>query len=339
MLCRSGQAQLRSDNFLFVIAPHSVNSPYCRLEVEHALRLGKRIIPLLHVESIDRDTWQARNPNGTESDWQVYQEKGLHSSFPNMHPFISKINWVYFREGIDDFQSSLQGLLDIFERQQDYVHEHTTILAQTLAWQRHQKQSQYLLVGQSRQQAERWLARKFDSLDQAPCQPTELQCEFICESIKNANGLMTDVFLSYSEKDRVLMDRLRQALMREGLTTWINRTDIQVGGDFETSINKGIEEASRMVYLISPDSLASKYCQQELDYARQLNKQIIPLLMRPVDLDLVSDDLRAIQFINFVNKDDEDGSAYRKDVAKLVKLLQEDSDYYQIGRASCRERV
>ncbi|MEL6331917.1 MAG: TIR domain-containing protein [Cyanobacteria bacterium J06626_26] len=318
----------RSKNFLFVIAPHSVNSPYCRLEVEHALRLGKRIIPLLHVENIDRDTWQARNPNGTDSDWQDYQEKGLHSSFPNMHPIISKINWVYFREGIDDFQASLQGLLDIFERQQDYVHEHTTILAKALAWQRHQKQSQYLLVGQSRQQAERWLVQKFDSLDQAPCQPTELQCEFICESIKNANGLMTDVFLSYSEKDRILMDRLRQALMREGLTTWINRTDIQVGGDFEASINKGIEEASRMVYLISPDSLASKYCQQELDYARQLNKQIIPLLMRPVDLDQVSDDLRAIQFINFVNKDDVDGSAYRKDVAKLVKLLQEDSDYY-----------
>ena len=318
----------RSKNFLFIIAPHSVNSPYCRLEVEHALRLGKRIIPLLHVESIDRDTWQTRNPKGTDTDWQNYQANGLHSSFPNMHPVLSKINWVYFREGIDDFQTSLQGLLDIFERQQDYVHEHTTILAKALAWQRHQKQAQYLLVGQSRQQAESWLARKFTTLDQAPCQPTELHCEFICESIKNANGLMTDVFLSYSEKDRALMDRLRQALMREGLTTWINRTDIQVGGDFAAAINQGIEEASRMVYLMSPDSLASKYCRQELDYARQLNKQIIPLKMRPLDLDQVPDDLRSLQFINFVNGDDEDGSAYRKDIAKLVKLLQEDSDYY-----------
>lgn len=319
----------RSKNFLFVIAPHSVNSPYCRLEVEHALRLGKRIIPLLHVENIDRDTWQARNPQGSDTEWQEYQEKGLHSSFPNMHPIISKINWVYFREGVDDFKTSFQGLLDIFERQQDYVHEHTTILTQALTWQRHQKQSQYLLVGQNWQQAERWLARKFDSLDQAPCQPTELQCEFICESIKNANGLMTDAFLSYSEKDRALMDRLRQALMREGLTTWINRTDIQFGGDFAAAINKGIEEASRMVYLISPDSLASEYCQKELDYARQLNKQIIPLLMRPIDsLNQIPDDLRAIQFIDFVNDNDTDGSAYWKDVDKLVKRLREDSDYY-----------
>ncbi|MEM7794987.1 MAG: TIR domain-containing protein [Cyanobacteria bacterium P01_C01_bin.118] len=318
----------RSKNFLFVISPHSVNSPYCRLEIEHALRLRKRIIPLLHVESINRDTWQARNPQGTDAEWQEYQDKGLHATFPNMHPIISKINWVYFREGVDDFQASLQGLLKIFERHQDYVHEHTVLLSKALAWQRLQRQSQYLLVGESRQRAKRWLKRKFDNLDQAPCQPTELQCEFICNSIKNAKGLMTDVFLSYSEKDRALMDRLRQALMREGITTWINRTDIKVGLEFGAAINKGIEEASRMVYLISPDSIASKYCQQELDYARQLNKQIIPLMMRPVDLDDVSDDLRSIQFINFVNEDDEDGSAYRRDIDKLVNQLQEDHDYH-----------
>ncbi|MEM9805034.1 MAG: TIR domain-containing protein [Cyanobacteria bacterium P01_D01_bin.56] len=317
----------RSQNFLFIIAPHSVNSPYCRLEIEHALRLGKRIIPLLHTETIDRETWQARNPYGTEADWQAYQAKGLHSSFSNMHPIISKINWVYFREGIDDFQTSLKGLLEIFERQRDYVHRHTILLSQALAWQRHQRQAQYLLVGQNRIQAEQWLKQKF-TVEQAPCQPTALQCEFICESIKNANGLMTDVFLSYSEKDREILDQVRQSLMREGFTTWINRTDIRASGDFQASINKGIEEASRMVYLVSPDSLDSKYCQQELDYARKLNKQIIPLLMRDTDLNQMADDLRAIQFIDFSNNAEGDTVAYQKDLAKLVKLLQEDTDYY-----------
>ncbi|MBT9313525.1 TIR domain-containing protein [Leptothoe kymatousa] len=317
----------RSKNFLFVIAPHSVNSAYCRLEIEHALRLGKRIIPLLHVEAIDKDIWQQRNPQGTDADWKDYQANGLHSSFPNMHPIISKINWVYFREGVDDFQTSFQGLLTIFERQQDYVEQHTALLSQALVWQRHQRQVQYLLVGQNRIRAEQWLKQKFTE-EQAPCQPTELQCEFICESIKNGNGLMTDVFLSYSEKDRALMDQVRSSLMREGFTTWINRTDIRVSGDFQAAINKGIEEASRMVYLISPDSLASKFCQQELEYARQLNKQIIPLKMRPVDLDTMADDLRSLQFIDFSNNAEGDNVAYQKDVDKLVKLLQEDSDYF-----------
>ncbi|MEM7064460.1 MAG: TIR domain-containing protein [Cyanobacteria bacterium P01_B01_bin.77] len=314
----------RSKNFLFIISPHSVNSPYCRLEVECALRLKKRIITLLHVESIDRNTWQIRYPNGTDADWHQFQAQGLHSCYPNMHPSIGKINWVEFREGIDDFQASLQGLLTIFERQQDYVHQHTALFCKALAWQRHQKRSQYLLVGQERQQAEVWLQQKFTQ-QQAPCWPTDLHCEFICESIKNAYGLMTDVFISYSENDRDLMEQLRRALMQSGFTTWINRADIRGGGDFRTAINRGIEEATYVIYLISPDALDSEYCQQEIAYAQQLNKQIFPLLMRSVNLDQVPDKLRAIQFINFV--DDSDGD-YRQDVAKLVRLLQEDSDYY-----------
>jgi hypothetical protein len=39
----------KADNFLFIIAPHSINSPYCGKEIELAIRRNKRIIPLLHV--------------------------------------------------------------------------------------------------------------------------------------------------------------------------------------------------------------------------------------------------------------------------------------------------
>lgn len=43
----------RAHNFLFIIAPHSVNSPYCLKEIELALKCYKRIIPLLHIEQIN----------------------------------------------------------------------------------------------------------------------------------------------------------------------------------------------------------------------------------------------------------------------------------------------
>ena len=76
----------RSDNFVFIISPHSVNSPYCLKEIKLALERQKRIIPLLHVERIGHGTWQERNPNGTEADWQDYQTKGLHDHFPE-HAF------------------------------------------------------------------------------------------------------------------------------------------------------------------------------------------------------------------------------------------------------------
>ncbi|MGV2389528.1 MAG UNVERIFIED_CONTAM: toll/interleukin-1 receptor domain-containing protein [Microcystis novacekii LVE1205-3] len=60
----------RTHNFIFIISPHSVNSPYCLKEINLAIKYNKRIIPLLHVEQISQETWQARNPEKTESDWQ-----------------------------------------------------------------------------------------------------------------------------------------------------------------------------------------------------------------------------------------------------------------------------
>lgn len=315
----------KSDNFLFIIAPHSVNSPYCRKEIELALRRNKRIIPLLHVEQISFETWQQRNPNREPSEWESYKTAGLHSSFPNMHPAIGKINWVYFREGIDDFEQSLAGLLEIFDRHKDYVHQHTVLLARALEWEQRQKQSSYLLVGDDRKAAEAWLKFRFD--EQPPCIPTDLHCEFICESTKNANNLMTHIFLSYSEQDRAVMQKISRNLMREGYTLWTNKTDIKTGTDFAEMINRGIEEADNLVFLMSPDSLQSTYCQQELEHARKYNKRIIPLLVVPVPLEEIPPEIRAIQFIDMT--DHEDQGEYLADISKLVRVLREEAVYYE----------
>ncbi len=40
----------RSDNFIFIISPHAINSLYCLKEIELALKHNNRIFPLMHVE-------------------------------------------------------------------------------------------------------------------------------------------------------------------------------------------------------------------------------------------------------------------------------------------------
>ena len=315
----------KAHNFLFIIAPHSINSPYCGKEIELALKRNKRIIPLLHVEQISRETWQQRYPNGTDEEWETYQAKGLHSSFPNMHPAIGKINWVYFREGIDDFEQSLTGLLELFERHQNYVAEHTQFLAKALAWERQQKQSRYLLTGDERQQAEFWLKVRFKD-EQPPCLPTDLHCEFITESIKNANNLMTDVFLSHAEEDRAVMEKIRNSLRRESITVWTNKTDIQTGEAFEEAINRGIEQADNLIFLLSPESLQSYYCQKELEYALSLNKRIIPILVRETPAEQVPLALQQLHYIDLTyNVKEED---YLLDESQLLNILRQDAAYY-----------
>ncbi|MEW6498935.1 MAG: toll/interleukin-1 receptor domain-containing protein, partial [Cyanobacteriota bacterium] len=316
----------KSDNFLFIIAPHSINSPYCGLEIELALRRKKRIIPLLHVEQITQETWQQRNPGRPLSEWEDYKAKGKHSSYPNMHPVISKINWVYMREGIDDFEKSFAGLLEIFERDRDYVHQHTYLLAKALKWEQNQKQSRYLLVGDERLKAEAWLKFRFTD-QQPPCEPTDLHCEFICESIKNAENLMTQVFLSYADEDRAFMHKVARTLMREGMTVWTNRTDIKSGAEYGEVIDRGIEQADNIVYIMSPASLKSAYCEKELTYARSLNKRIIPIKLEEVDPEQIFSELRTIQFIECPQ--DQEESQYQADIAKLIQILREDATYYE----------
>jgi len=316
----------RADNFIFIIAPHSVNSPYCLKEIELALHYRKRIIPLLHVEQISHQTWQTRHPEAPDADWQTYQAKGLHSSFPNMHPEIGKINWIYFREDSDEFETSLEGLIATFQHQVTYVNQHTVLLNQALEWERQQKQTRYLLTGENRKAGESWLNTRFKN-EQPPCTPTDLHCEFITESIKNANNLMTQVFLAHAEADIVVMETVRNSLRREGFTVWTSQSDIQTGEAFEDAIRRGIEQADNLVYLLSPDSQTSHYCRQELDYGLQLNKRIIPILVRPTAPEDIPPALRALQYIDLTDNVGE--TDYVLDESQLLKILQQDAAYHE----------
>ncbi|MEO0350098.1 MAG: TIR domain-containing protein [Cyanobacteria bacterium P01_A01_bin.15] len=314
----------KADNVLFIISPHSVNSPYCDLEVERALKRGKRIIPLLHVEQISRATWQERTPDGTDEQWAAYQAAGKHSSYANMHPAIGKINWVYLREGIDDFEAGLQGLLDIFARQQGYVRQHTELLAAALSWEQNQKRTQYLLTGQARQQAEDWLQVRFPK-GQLPCVPTDLHCEYITESIKNAHNLMAQVFLAHAEADTSVVQQIRRALQREGITVWTSATDIRTGEDFQQAINRGIEQADNLVYLLSPAAIASAFCQQELDYALSMHKRIIPVLVGETDAATMPEALQRLQYIEWLAAETAENASRNR---PLLKALKDDAAYF-----------
>ncbi|MEB3209971.1 MAG: TIR domain-containing protein, partial [Leptolyngbyaceae bacterium] len=317
-----------SHNFLFIISPHSIHSAYCSKELKYALSRNKRIIPLLHVEQIDYATWKHRNPSGTDKDWKMYQEKGLHSSLEKMPSILRKINWVYFRDGQDDADRSLEGLVDIFERHKDYVHQHTHFLVKALDWEQHQKRSPLLLIGEERQQAEAWLSHRFRN-EQSPCYPTDLHCEFITESTKNANNLMTQVFLAAADADYQVREKIRRSLMRENFTVWTNRTDVQKGVDVKAATRHGIEASDSVVLLLSPNALASPVCRQEIDDALRLHKRIIPLLIKQLNSQALSSMPSSLANLQFINMTQHENLAdYRKEAAALVRALRQDAPYY-----------
>ncbi len=288
----------KANNFIFIITPHSVNSAYCLEEVLTAIKHNKRIIPLLHIQS----------------------------PLEKMHPIIRQLNWIYFLEGINDFEEAFNKLIYTIERHADYVAQHTHFLVKALEWVRHQKQNSYLLIGKERVQAESWLKVEFKH-EQPPCEPTNLHCEFICESTKNANNLMAQVFISYAEADKEMKEKVGKTLMRHGFTIWTPEVDIKTGIDFQDAINQGIEEADNIVYLLSPNSLCSQYCQQELDYAFALDKRIITLLIEDTDIAQAPRKIQGLQFIGFVEHENEE--KYCKNADKLLNELKQDAHYYE----------
>ncbi|HEY9636569.1 MAG TPA: TIR domain-containing protein, partial [Coleofasciculaceae cyanobacterium] len=210
--------------------------------------------------------------------------------------------------------------------QADYIKQHTQFLVKALEWERHQKQNSYLLTGCKRVQAESWLKVRFIN-EQSSCEPSDLHCEFICESTKNANNLMTQVFISYAEADKGIREKVGKTLMRHGFTVWGHEVDIKTGIDFQEAIKQGIEEADNIVYLLSPDSLRSQYCQQEIDYALVFKKRIIVLLIEDTELAQAAPYLQVLQYIEFTGHEDEQG--YRKSADKLLNELKQDVHYYE----------
>lgn len=90
---------------------------------------------------------------------------------------------------------------------------------------------------------------------------------------------MADIFLSYSRNDKVFVKDLNQYLIRYNKQTWIDLEQIKPATpDWWTEIKTGIMQANKFLIIVSSSSMTSDYCQLELDYARQLNKQIIVVI-------------------------------------------------------------
>ncbi|MEP7284182.1 MAG: TIR domain-containing protein [Chloroflexota bacterium] len=98
---------------------------------------------------------------------------------------------------------------------------------------------------------------------------------------------MTDspqsIFISYSRRDKVFVRRLFDALETAQRSIWVDWEGIPYSAEWWKEICEGIEKSDTFIFVVTPDSLGSKVCNDELAYARQMNKQIVPVIRRPID--------------------------------------------------------
>ncbi|KAM3092149.1 toll/interleukin-1 receptor domain-containing protein [Phormidesmis sp. 146-12] len=91
---------------------------------------------------------------------------------------------------------------------------------------------------------------------------------------------MADVFISYSRKDKDFVRALHAALVQQNRETWVDWEDIPLTADWWQEIQSGIEAADTFVFVVSPDSIASKVCREEIDHAVKCHKRLVPIVHR-----------------------------------------------------------
>ena len=94
---------------------------------------------------------------------------------------------------------------------------------------------------------------------------------------------MTDVFISYSRRDKIYVRRLFDALESQGHDSWVDWESIPYSAEWWREIQTGIEAADTLIFVITPASLGSRICNDEFAYALKLNKRIIPVIRRDID--------------------------------------------------------
>src|SRR5438270_9090182 len=91
------------------------------------------------------------------------------------------------------------------------------------------------------------------------------------------------VFLSYSRKDIAFVDQLDAALQARGFQPLIDRTEIYAFEEWWKRIEGLIARADTVVFVLSPDSVASPVALKEVSFAQSLNKRFAPIVWRRVE--------------------------------------------------------
>jgi TIR domain len=102
------------------------------------------------------------------------------------------------------------------------------------------------------------------------------------------------VFISYSRKDEDFAQELLGGLQIIGFDPFLDKHDIAPGEDWEARLGRLIEAADTVVFVISPDAVASERCAWEVERTEALKKRLLPIVFRHVEEALVPPRLKRL---------------------------------------------
>jgi TIR domain len=139
-------------------------------------------------------------------------------------------------------------------------------------------------------------------------------------------GSQTRIFISYSRKDAAFADRVWDALKERGFLAAIDHDEIFSLEKWWDRLKTLMMQADTVVFVVSPNSIASKVALNEVEFAASMNKRFAPIIWRRVAEDsMVPDKIREYNFIFF-----DDESQFASSMDRLVEALNTDIDWLRL---------
>jgi len=92
-----------------------------------------------------------------------------------------------------------------------------------------------------------------------------------------------NVFFSHSSADRHWVERIVKSAQSTGISIYLHEYDPQPGRSIADKIKQRIRSCDAFVVLITPSSQYSAYVHQEIGFAEDIPKPIIPLVQPGTD--------------------------------------------------------
>jgi len=130
---------------------------------------------------------------------------------------------------------------------------------------------------------------------------------------------VTEIFISYSRRDKAFVERFLKALNDNNYNSeqiWVDWEDIPSVSKWEDEIRKGIEKANSIIFVLSPEWAKSNECAKELKVAAEYNKRLFPVIWQNVDPKTIQPELASLNWI-FCRETDNFDEAIQKLLAAL----------------------
>lgn len=119
-------------------------------------------------------------------------------------------------------------------------------------------------------------------------------------------------FISYSRANSDFATRLTEDLKAAGHDIWFDQFNIPTGSRWDDEIEKALRSCAVFLLILSPASMQSQNVKDEVGYAIDAGKHILPVMIEPCDIPFR---LRRFQFVNFIDR------SYEESLAEIGDLL------------------